>query len=57
MKAYNIYYKSVKLNNKPMNIDDIKTILSEKFIHKKIDEHSSEKINVKDLKIIKCTVI
>ncbi len=57
MKAYNLYNNGVKINSKPLFEDDIKNILSEDFIFKKIDEHTSEKIYVKNLKIIKCTVL
>lgn len=57
MKAYNIYYKNNKLNSKPLDTDNIKDILSKGFIIKKVDENKSEKINVSNLKIIKCTII
>lgn len=57
MKAYNIYYKNSKLNSKPLNTDNIKDILSKGFIIKKVDENKSEKINVSNLNIIKCTII
>lgn len=57
MKAYNIYYKNSKLNSKPLDTDSIKDILSKGFIIKKVDENKSEKINVSNLNIIKCTII
>ena len=57
MKVYNIYSNNEKLNSKPLSAEDVNNILSKDFIFKQIDEHTSQKIYVKDLKIIKCTLI
>jgi len=35
MKAFNLYYKSRKINKIPMDIDTLRMVLKEKYIYKK----------------------
>lgn len=52
MKAYNVYYKNAKVNNKPLQYDElIKLISNPSFVK------DASKLNVKDLQIIKCTLL
>ena len=57
MKVYNIYYKNEKINSRPLKENDLEEVLKKPYILKKIDKYNSEKILLKDTKIIKCTLI
>jgi len=57
MKVYNIYYKNEKINSRPLKETDLEDMLKKQYILKKIDNYNSEKILLKDTKIIKCTLI
>ena len=35
MKAYDIYYKSERINDLPLDINTLKKVISNKFIYKK----------------------
>lgn len=52
MKYYNIYYKYNKINKYPLLKSEIEDILKQKCV---IYNHN--KINVKSLNIIECTII
>lgn len=57
MKAYNIYYKNEKVNSKPLAIDDVNNILLRDTIVMKTRTNKEETVNVRDLRIIKCTIL
>lgn len=63
MKCYNLYYQNERLNNRPISKDDlINNILSNKkeYIYKTKSLGNNThivKINIKDIKIIECTVV
>lgn len=63
MKAYNLYYKNERLNNRPMSKEDLeKNILQNKkeYIYKKkIFGNTTDiaKINIKDIKIVECIIV
>jgi hypothetical protein len=57
MKKFNVYYKSQKINQRPISQKDKDIILEKKFIFKDNGQGYKEKILVKDIKFIKCTVL
>jgi len=57
MKGYNLYFNETKLNSAPLTRDDVKIIQSNKYINKKIDNSTVQKILVKDIKIVECIIV
>lgn len=57
MKGYNLYFNETKLNSVPLTRDDVKIIQSNKYINKKIDNSTVQKILVKDIKIVECIIV
>lgn len=58
MKCFNIYYKDVKINNRPLNDEDIKSIKESKIIYKRNNiTNKLESIPVNKIKIIKTVLI
>lgn len=56
MTKYNIYYNYTKINNKPLNKEDIDIIKNKEYIFKNIDG-INQKIPVSKIKFISCTVL
>ena len=59
MKYYNMYYKNMKINNRPLKEDDLKSIYNSK---KYIIKHNSltnknEQIPLSEIQLIKTIVI
>lgn len=52
MKTYNIYYKYNKINKYPLLKSDIDKIVENKYII-----YQNNKVQIKDVKIIECTLI
>ena len=58
MKYFNVYYKDIKINNRPLTEDDIKSIKDSKFIYKRNNiTNKLENIPTNKIKIIKTTLI
>lgn len=57
MKVYNLYYKNEKINSRPLSENDVEEIKKQDYIYKKLDKFNSVKLSIKDVKIIKCTLI
>jgi len=58
MKAFNLYYKSMKINKKPLSKSDIEYIFDQKVIYKKNEQTNKiEKIKTQDLNCVKCIII
>lgn len=58
MKAYNLYYKSRKINRVPMDIDTLKMVLQEKFIYKQTSIPGQiEKIPTNEIVAKQCTLL
>jgi len=56
MKKFNIYYGYNKINKKPLKEEDVTNVLNQKYIYKVID-NKNIRINISDVKIIKCTIL
>ena len=58
MTYYNLYYKNVKLNNRPITEEEKLNVIKSKEIYKKnsINNHL-EKINTSEIKFVKTIVI
>jgi hypothetical protein len=56
MKKFNIYYGYNKINKKPLKEEDVRNIMSNKYIYKMIDDNNV-RISTSDIKIIKCTIL
>lgn len=58
MKYYNIYYKDVKINNRPLTDKELDAIKDSKLIHKRNNiTEKMEEIPVNKIKIIKTILI
>ena len=58
MKAFNLYYKSRKINNYPLSQDDLNEIMKNKIIYKKNNTLGKiEKIETKDIVQVRCIVV
>lgn len=58
MKAFNLYYKSRKINRVPMNIDTLKMVLKEKYIYKNTSIPGQiEKIPTNEIVAKQCTLL
>ena len=56
MQYYNLYYKSLKINKLPIAEKDVRTILNNRSIRRKVG-NEYEEIPVNKIKIIKCIVV
>jgi len=58
MKYYNLYYLGTKINNRPIDEDEIDTIKQSKQIYKKNQiTNKLESIDVKNIKFVKTIII
>lgn len=58
MKCFNIYYKDMKINNRPLSDDDIKSLKESKYIYKRNNiTNKLESIPVNKIQIIKTILI
>jgi hypothetical protein len=57
-KKYNIYYKNSRVNNRPLNYDELKKVYEQKVIYKKNNiTNDLTEIPVQELEIVKCIII
>ena len=54
---YNLYNKYTKINNHPINEDEINKIVNKKNIYKVMDNHEIKKIQTNKLRKIPCIVL
>ena len=60
MKAYNLYYKDQKFNNRPLSLEELKEMakVSKKgIIYKKDIKGNMIPIKLKNIKIVECTIV
>lgn len=57
MEGINIYYKGVRLNNKPLTKGEAEEIKKKDNIFKRIDKKSVEKISTKDIEYRRCILV
>ena len=57
MKVYNIYYKSQKLNRRPLSQSDIDKVMSKEIVSKIVNSTSLKDIPTKDCKVVECTLL
>lgn len=58
MKYYNIYYKGLKINNRPLTDEDTEFIKNENFINKKnMITNKIEQIPTNQIKFVKTIII
>lgn len=57
MKAFNLYWKSQRVNQLPLSREELGHVLDQKTIRKKLGDGSSIEIPTSELVVRKCTVI
>lgn len=58
MKYYNLYYKDLKINNRPITEDELKSVKESKTIYKRNNvTQKLESISVKEIHIRKTIII
>ena len=58
MNYYNIYFKGKKINNRPLNDEELKNVKEQKEIYKHNNiTNSLEKISINDIYAVKTIII
>ena len=58
MNYYNIYFKGQKLNNRPINEDDLSQVKAKKEIYKRNNiTNNLEKISINEIQYVKTILI
>jgi hypothetical protein len=58
MNYYNIYHNSIKINNRPLNEEEVENVKNSPTIHKKNNiTNKLESIDVTDLKFVRTIII
>ena len=57
MKSYNLYYKGIKLNRRPMTKKDIDIVMSKELVSKIVNNTTMKDIPTKECQIVEVTVL